>query len=148
MNLISRIMLHCKPYGGAFFHELRNTSNTGLNFFCLLLLEKWFLPFTNVILNTNSGVLFVCLFVFKSSPTSLSSWDYFLFPLAFIQIIFRNNNIWVQGQHCQSFSCKITPGLTSNYRWQVGQITWGKTKTKDINFSNRFIWATGVYEAL
>lgn len=75
----------------------------------------------------------VCFFSLCLSPLFVAHVTIFyislLSPPAF-RFFLKNSNIWIQGQHCQSLSCEITPGLTLNYRWQVCQIIWSKTKTQ------------------
>lgn len=127
---------------GYLFHELKNNSNTGLTTFLLdTLRETYFSKLPVLFLNMNLDLFVWFFFFLKPQDSLLCSCYYFsinglalfLFP-AFIGLFFLNNNIWVQGQHCQNLSCKITPGLTLNYRWQVCQIIWGNSKVRRLIF--------------
>ena len=131
-----RIMLYSKTYRVSFSVNWKIAVIQVWIPFHLILLEKLFLQVTGAILNMNSGLcvcVCVCVCVLALSPllyahVSVSCISLVSFPA--FRLFLKNNNMWVQGQHCQSPSCKITPGLTLNYRWQVCQIIGGKTKTK------------------
>lgn len=124
-NLILRIMFHSKLGRGLFFHELGNCFNWVLNAFCLILWRNYFSKLPEPCWTR----CWVCSFSVSLKLTLLFSLLAF-FPFQDSESFWRNNNIRGQGQHCQSLSCKITPGLTLNYRWQVCQIIWSKTKAK------------------
>lgn len=126
MNLILRTMLYSKLYGVPFSMSWEIALIQVWIF--LLLLEKLFLQVGNF-----STQIQLCLFVLSPSPLVKAHVTLFcisLLSLPAFRLFLKNNDMWVQGQPCQSLSYKIIPGLTLSYRWQVCQLMWGKTKTK------------------
>lgn len=133
-NLILRVMFHSKL--GAIYFSMS---------WEIALIEFW-MPLAWSFGETISPFWTRCRVCSRSVlGTSLSSRYSFLCYLPFLsrtQSLFeRNNNIWRQGQPCQSLSCKITPGLTLNCRGQVCRIIWSKTKTK----AKRLIFQMGLF---
>lgn len=133
-------MLYSKPDGVAFSMSWKITLIQVWLLFCLILLEKLISPSYQCRFEHEFRFVRVFFFFFNPKTTSLCSCYYFSinglarFLFQHSDYFLKNNNMWVQGQHCQNLSCKITPGLTLNYRWQVCQIIWGKSKVRRLIF--------------